>query len=189
MKRLKNIALTTLAMAGLCSTGALASDAIHLTDHFVAGKSYAQYAKSLSPEKRVELERYLEHQKRQPCQNYRPVPEGFVKEGCNLRHKAEKKAPVKAEKQAAILKQYEVHFELDEAQIEPAAGNTLSRVDKEIRRYNPSEVTVSGHTDTVGPASYNAKLAKKRAMNVSDALTDKGVKNRVLNNCKSHNLI
>lgn len=182
MKTFLNGAVILTGAFTLAAPTSAAAGNLGLTDHLVAEKPYAQYASQLPPERKLELEKYLEYQQREPCQNYLPVPEGFVSNGCELEQEGQKmaSATTKRKDKASVLKHYEVHFEFDESEIEPKANRKLDRVANEIDKYNPREVTVAGFTDTAGPASYNKKLSERRAKSVSDALTDRGVKNRIL---------
>jgi len=153
--------------------------------HMVEGKSYENYAEQLSAERKLGLREYIDYELREPCQFYQKVPEGFVRDGCDIEQKvyrqAEVRTPRRQVQERNVLETYEVHFEFDSTQIEPMAQDTLERVAREIRQYNADEVVVAGHTDRSGPARYNARLSQERAQAVSNALTRMGVENRVLN--------
>ncbi|MFP4313226.1 MAG: OmpA family protein [Alphaproteobacteria bacterium] len=192
MKPLIKFTLPALAILGLGAGNAMAAQTMYNTDHLVVGKPYENFARQLPAEQKVALEEYLEYQQREPCQNYQPVPEGFVRVGCHLRQEPVERVvmvePVRMERtvrrapppRPAVQKDYEVHFEFDEAEIEPRAAQTLDRVASEINTYNPNEVTVSGYTDTAGPQSYNIGLSQERVQSVSRALTSRGVQNQIL---------
>lgn len=192
MKNVKKIALSTAALVSLGSVPALAQG--FTSHHEVAGESYAPYVEDLSAEQKLEVRKYLNYEQREPCQFYRPIPEGFVRDGCDLVHEAPPQQKVTQRVQARvvspapksdltvsnILTDYEINFAFDSSVIEPAAVNTLDRVASEIQRYKPREVTVSGHADKAGPSSYNIGLSEKRAQAVSNALNERGITNRIL---------
>jgi len=143
----------------------------------------------MSWERTIELRHYMEYEEREPCQNYRPVPEGFYRDGCDLMKIVPKQevvveqaqpAPVVAPAPKKVLRSYEVYFGFDKSNITADSNATLSRVADEIKTYNPSEVVVAGYADKAGTSSYNLELSQKRANAVSEALTQNGVQNRVI---------
>lgn len=142
------------------------------------------YAEQLSAEGKLELRRYLDYTQREPCQNYIEPPQGFVKDGCDLKRDVPLRAAVVKKKQpipmSKVLSDYEINFAFDSAVIEPGALQTLNQIAREIKKYDPREVTVEGHTDKAGSSDYNVKLSQRRAEAVSDALHDRGVENRIL---------
>ncbi len=152
--------------------------------------AYEDYLHLLSNEQKLELHEYLNYEHREPCQNYREIPVGFTRVGCDLEYiypVAEKPAPAPQRVQvaeqttySAVLTSYEIHFGFDSAALETQAEEVINRVASEITTYKPSEVTVAGYTDKAGPNDYNVKLSERRAQAVSDALTGRGVPNRVV---------
>lgn len=189
MKNLKLLALSTVAVASL-SAAAYADNrtASFTSHHLVTEKSYKAYAQKLNAKDKLQLREYLDYQQREPCQNYRKPPADFVIEGCNLYYKPAvmvQKAPPVREVEAVVYKKkiladYDIHFAYDSYAINSTEFGTLDQVAHEIKDHNPSEVTVSGHTDTAGSSAYNIKLSENRAQSVSNALTNRGVVNRVL---------
>lgn len=187
MFHFKRIALCSVALAGLGINPALAG---HHTSH--ADKPllpYGYHAENLTDEQQIELKRYLDYTNREPCQQYREPPTGFVQDGCEIKPIAPKPKKMKAPHNdhmkkpmpiSNVLMDYEVHFGFDSSKISPEAGRVLDRVASEIKQYKPSEVTVRGYTDKAGPSDYNIGLSKRRAEAVSNALTDRGVTNRIL---------
>ncbi len=187
MIHFKKIMLSTVALAGFGLQPALAEN--FTSHHLVEEKPYEIYAENLSADQKLELKRYLNYVEREPCQNYRPAPDGFTKEGCDLMPEAYQRQlvqinipaePVTKMHVRNVLTDYELQFAFDSALIEPAAGHTLDQVAHEIDRYKPSEVTIAGYTDKAGPSDYNADLSKRRAEAVSHALNDRGISNRIL---------
>ena len=195
MSKLRILALGTVAAIAMApTTGAFAIDTANFTSHhLVEKKSYENYVEKLPAERKLEVREYLDYETLEPCQFYQPIPDGFVKEGCDIIRIEPKKvvapAPAPAPQPAPrpapvtynkVIQDYEVNFAFDSSNLSGDANSTLDTVAQEIRTYNPAEVTVQGHTDTSGPADYNVKLSQRRAMAVSNALTSRGVSNRVI---------
>ncbi len=179
MKTLKYFALACVAVLGFGALQAQADTNWHdqTTPHHLL--AYKDYLNQLDAEQRFDLHHYMQYEyHREPCQNYREVPRGFVRKDCQLYLKS--KPPVPREEPREIVKTYKVYFDFDEASLRPDARNTLDKVAREIKKYNPYEVTVSGHADRAGPSDYNVALSKRRAMSVSEALTARGIENRVI---------
>jgi outer membrane protein OmpA-like peptidoglycan-associated protein len=194
MKNSKLTILGTVAVAALSISSAQAMDKSgHFTSHhLVDEKNYETAAAKLPAEEKLELREYLNYEQREPCQFYQPIPNGFVREGCHLVPERQermvrksqtvvyKTEPTKDLAVNNVITDYEVNFAFDSAAIEPAAGGTLDQVAREIKKYNPREVTVSGHADKAGPSDYNVALSERRANSVSNALTERGITNRIL---------
>lgn len=187
MKYLSKIALGTVAVIGM-SAGAAQAEGF-TSHHLVDEKPYEQYAEQLPADEKLKLREYLDYEQREPCQGYQRAPQGFVENDCNLDRKEPRKVVAtttyvaKEEPRMAIgdvIQDYEINFAFDSARIEPAAGDTIDQIAEEIKKYKPREVTVAGHTDTVGSQAYNMDLSARRADAVSEALTAHGVTNRVI---------
>jgi OOP family OmpA-OmpF porin len=86
-------------------------------------------------------------------------------------------APViqQAEPMAAEDAVYLVFFNWDEDVLGSGALNVLDAVSAEVARNTPRQINVIGHTDTSGSATYNQRLAVRRANAVRDALVQRGV--------------
>ncbi len=179
MKHLKLIALGSVATLAL-SVSAHGADNNFTSHYLVDEKPYENYVEDISAEKKLELRKYLEYQQREPCQKYREVPEGFVRDGCHIKREAQKVAVTYKPQKSKTLADYEIHFAFDSASIEPAAGNTINQIAREIKNYSPCEVTVAGHTDRAGSNAYNVALSKKRADAVSNALNQRGIQTRII---------
>ena len=188
MFKYKKMALCSVALLTMLTANTASADGF-TSHHTVEEKPYSSFAKQLPAEEKLELRNYLEYTDvdREPCQNYRPAPTGFVYEDCALKRimpKTQKIVVVTPKpddmKVSKVLNEYEINFAFDSAAIEPAAGSTISQIANEIKQYNPREVTVEGYTDTSGPSAYNMKLSKQRADAVSMALSEQGVTNRII---------
>lgn len=69
----------------------------------------------------------------------------------------------------------EVSFDFDSASLKPAFVPTLAKVANVLVRYPKTDVTVVGHTDSIGAESYNQTLSERRARSVADYLATRGV--------------
>jgi OOP family OmpA-OmpF porin len=70
---------------------------------------------------------------------------------------------------------YTVYFDFDKYNINAAAQQVISQVLSDAKAHAPSSVSVTGHTDTVGPADYNMALGLRRADAVRSSLIAGGV--------------
>ncbi|RPI76507.1 MAG: VWA domain-containing protein, partial [Desulfobacteraceae bacterium] len=80
------------------------------------------------------------------------------------------------EKYALIL------FDFDGTEIKERNKTVLDRVIKRIQELPNAEVTIAGHTDTIGKADYNKKLSERRAKAVYDKVMADNIlsSNRIL---------
>jgi outer membrane protein OmpA-like peptidoglycan-associated protein len=69
----------------------------------------------------------------------------------------------------------EVSFDFDSAAVKPGFQPTLAKLGDVLRKYDRSYVTVVGHTDSVGSATYNEGLSVRRAEAVRNELALQGV--------------
>lgn len=143
----------------------------------------------LTAEQKLELHKYTEYEEREPCQNYREPPVGFVRDHCTLMYPIPVAEPapqytvtetVTTQTTMKSIAEYNVYFDFDKSDLRPGDIATLDRVAREINTYQPTEVTVAGHTDRSGSYEYNYALSQRRAQAVSAALTERGVVNRVI---------
>lgn len=68
----------------------------------------------------------------------------------------------------------EVLFNFNSDRLRPEAVNVLAECAEMIRRDGNKNMHVIGHTDSVGPASYNLSLSKRRAEAVTNWLVTEG---------------
>ena len=73
-----------------------------------------------------------------------------------------------------------LYFEHDSVHLTPESQTLLKNVLETIRDRAPVDVSVVGHTDTVGKKGYNYSLSLKRAKAVASILLGKGVDPSVL---------
>lgn len=83
------------------------------------------------------------------------------------------------EKQIKIDLAADVLFDFDKSDLRPEAGPALAKVGEVLAAYPQAVVLIEGHTDAKGSDAYNQKLSQRRAQSVLDALTGKGVVNRM----------
>ena len=63
-----------------------------------------------------------------------------------------------------------VLFGRDSARLRPSARATISTLARQLRRGRPGAITVTGHTDDLGPAKHGLELSKRRAAAVAHEL-------------------
>lgn len=64
----------------------------------------------------------------------------------------------------------EVLFGKDSARLRPAARKIIEDLARQLRRGGPGRITVTGHTDDLGPAEHGLRLSRRRAAAVADLL-------------------
>nr|WP_253272974.1 OmpA family protein [Halomonas sp. PR-M31] len=69
----------------------------------------------------------------------------------------------------------DVNFEFDSAQLTSNAEQILDGVADKLRGNENVRVRVEGHTDSVGPDSYNKELSQRRADSVKSYLASQGI--------------
>jgi OmpA family len=70
---------------------------------------------------------------------------------------------------------YLVTFALDSVTLTPQDRQVIAQAAADYRAGGAPQVTVTGYTDTSGPAEHNLVLSKQRAETVADALVEEGV--------------
>lgn len=83
-------------------------------------------------------------------------------------------------REQAILSSYTILFDHDDANIRDNEIATLNRVLREMDKYKPRQVTVTGYTDSSGTEEYNQSLSRQREQAVSRVLTENGVSTQML---------
>ncbi|SFI97200.1 Outer membrane protein OmpA [Phyllobacterium sp. CL33Tsu] len=71
-----------------------------------------------------------------------------------------------------------ITFNTDQDQVKPEFYATLSSVAVVLRKFNQTIVDVAGHTDSTGSLQHNELLSERRALSVSNYLTQQGIDNR-----------
>ena len=68
-----------------------------------------------------------------------------------------------------------VNFDFDKSNIRPDAAVILDEAASMLSEHPSGNVTVAGHTDSIGTEVYNQGLSERRAKSVKDYLVGKGV--------------
>jgi outer membrane protein OmpA-like peptidoglycan-associated protein len=69
----------------------------------------------------------------------------------------------------------DILFDFNSSSLRPQSQQTLRDLASNFRNYPDEQVTVEGHTDSVGTPSYNQTLSEQRASSVSNYLASEGV--------------
>ena len=69
----------------------------------------------------------------------------------------------------------DITFHTNQASINSGFYPTLSSVAVVVKKYNNTNITISGYTDNVGNSGYNQRLSEARAASVGDFLISQGV--------------
>lgn len=77
-------------------------------------------------------------------------------------------------------RQYVFYFVRDDAALTPESGAEMRKALRAIARHGPVEISVVGHTDTVGTRSYNHRLGLERARAVAGLLAQTGIDSSIL---------
>jgi OOP family OmpA-OmpF porin len=67
-------------------------------------------------------------------------------------------------------------FDFDKAAVNEEDGLKLMKEVRSMKNVTWQTISVTGHTDSIGPEPYNVKLSEKRAHAVQEFLIGKGVK-------------
>jgi OOP family OmpA-OmpF porin len=87
-------------------------------------------------------------------------------------------APKAAVIPAAIAKislQTDTSFGFDQATLQPNDIERLKKLQTELQNAKVDSILATGHTDSIGKASYNQKLSIRRAQSVKDYLVSLGL--------------
>ncbi|MBK5300328.1 MULTISPECIES: OmpA family protein [Gammaproteobacteria] len=90
-------------------------------------------------------------------------------------------APAPVVEEAAVVKEEvivirDVHFQFDSAKLTLADKDVLNTIATRLKQESSSaQLTVTGHTDSVGSDAYNQKLSDRRAHSVVEYLISQGV--------------
>ncbi|WP_201616298.1 OmpA family protein [Psychrobacter urativorans] len=74
-----------------------------------------------------------------------------------------------------------ITFSFDNATLSSSFKPTLDKLASTMNQYNQNSITIAGHTDSKGSASYNQGLSRDRAYSVADYLTARGVASSRIN--------
>jgi outer membrane protein OmpA-like peptidoglycan-associated protein len=184
----KTILLCTVALTlGACTSQ---SGARYTPRPDVAQQNYTA---ANHTEDRMDKKSYKQYEDREPCQNYRDLPRGMVDKCAKVDEELELAVverapepivqtyvPKEEPKVLPIVRSYTVLFDHDKSSIRTGESATLDQAMREIDKYDPRQVTVTGYTDSSGKADYNQTLSHEREQAVSKALLARGIENQVL---------
>jgi outer membrane protein OmpA-like peptidoglycan-associated protein len=75
---------------------------------------------------------------------------------------------------------YLIYFKSGGTEITTDSQQTIREVMKAIKTRNSNEISVSGHTDSVGSAEFNRVLSMNRARAVASIIASQGVKKEII---------
>jgi outer membrane protein OmpA-like peptidoglycan-associated protein len=139
--------------------------------------AHQDYTSTHHAQDRTDKKNYTQYEQREQCQQYRELPRNMV-DTCG-KH-LEKKSKHTEQKQLPIVSTYTILFDHNKSDIRRNESETLDRAMREIAKYNPTHVTVTGYTDSSGSTDYNQALSHQREQAVSQALLARGIKNQTL---------
>lgn len=125
---------------------------------------------------------YKAYEHREPCQEYRQVPRHSEKlSNCFVRKADVEKVVVTQNKVVQerrllpVINSYTLYFDYDKSNIRTEDQAVLDLIAREIGKYDPAQVTVTGFTDRAGTADYNQKLSQRRSDSVAQALQNRNI--------------
>jgi outer membrane protein OmpA-like peptidoglycan-associated protein len=71
----------------------------------------------------------------------------------------------------------DILFDFNSSALRSSSRATLDRLATNFAQYPDNEVSIEGHTDSVGTEDYNQRLSEQRAATVADYLIERGVPN------------
>lgn len=188
MKTKALLLCTTISL----SLGSYAAQA----DSITSGPRYMPRAeiseKNYTPANHMEdysdIKSYTAYEEREPCQNYRAEPRHYDANcvadddvlATTVAAVETTVATVTETRLLPIVQSYTILFDHDKSKVRADETETLNRIMQEINKYDPRQVTVTGYTDSSGPADYNQNLSRQREEAVSAALLSRGIENQAL---------
>ena len=89
-------------------------------------------------------------------------------------------ADVQGTERGVVVNLPDILFRFDRAELTNNARLTISEISEVIKTVKDRNISIEGHTDSIGSVQYNKQLSRKRAQNVSNELGYKGVPSRQL---------
>ncbi len=87
-------------------------------------------------------------------------------------------ADVQGTERGVVVNLPDILFQFDRAELTNNARITISEISEVITTVKDRNISIEGHTDSIGSVQYNKQLSQKRAQNVSNELGYKGVPSR-----------
>lgn len=179
----KTVLLCTVALClgGLSAHGQSVGSGPRYTPRAeVANQNYTETNRI---EDRMDVKSYEEYELREPCQSYRALPRNYT-DKCNRGGKGVDLATVEVSntqrKLLPVVHSYTVLFDFDKSAIRSDQVQVLDQLMRELDKYDPRQITVTGYTDTRGTDGYNQTLSRQREEAVSKALLNRGIKNHAI---------
>lgn len=149
--------------------------------------SDSNYTEKNSQEDLADAVKYKNYEQREPCQNYRKMPRDFIG-NCNsaeieyIEEEIQQAAaePTPEPSREKIVRSYTVLFDFDKSFVRQNEAMTLDQAMREIDKYDPQKVTVTGYTDSSGAKDYNQNLSMEREQAVSKGLLTRGIANQTI---------
>ncbi|MFA7275760.1 MAG: OmpA family protein [Pseudobdellovibrionaceae bacterium] len=147
-----------------------------------ASISNQNYTPTEHTQDRMDKSSYTQYEQREPCQNYRKLPRQesdrcvVAEEDVTLN--TVELSPAKG--LLPIVNSYTILFDFDKSKVRANEAPMIDRIISEISQYNPTQITVTGYTDSSGAADYNQQLSHLREQAVSKALLNRGIKNQAI---------
>ena len=128
----------------------------------------------------LEVRNYNDYEAREPCQMYKALPNDLKSQGTRCIAGTNTEV-TKGFVLLPIIATYTIYFDFDKSTMRQDQHKVIEQLISEINTYHPSQITVTGHTDTAGAADYNQVLSGKRADTVSKVLSTYNVSSFYLN--------
>ena len=145
----------------------------------IADKNYTQQNRY---EDYMDRRSYNKYEQREPCQNYRDLPRNAVDrcQRVEVTHVSHVRTEVRKDFLLPIVNSYTVLFDFDKSEVRSDGMATIEQVVREMQKYNPEQVTVTGYTDSAGKSDYNQTLSRQREQAVSRILLDHNIENQTI---------
>lgn len=141
---------------------------------------FDQYTHANHWEDYYDREAYKNYEERELCQQYRRIPRhSDMLSNCWVRKAAVRQVAteqvVTERRLRPIVNSYTLYFDFDKSNIRAGELNILNQIANEIEKYDPTQITVTGFTDSSGSVEYNQRLSERRAASVAKALLNQGI--------------
>jgi outer membrane protein OmpA-like peptidoglycan-associated protein len=182
--KIKTILLCTVAVTLGGYTAHAQDDAFGPRYTVRPAVSQKNYTQENHTEDRMDAKSYGEYEERERCQRYRRLPRNAL-DNC-VRPEEEVVVVAATDNKLAetrllpIIHSYTVLFDFDKSSVRANENETINQVIREIDRYHPKQITITGYTDSSGDMDYNMDLSHRREQSVSSALIQRGIANQVL---------